>query len=73
MVSLALLPGFGPKPAIHRRALAREATSFYGERILLRGQFLGRSADISGEAAVAAAVGAALEPFSLKRCGYPYR
>lgn len=38
MGSLAPLTGFGPKPAIHRRALAREATSFYGERIRLRGQ-----------------------------------
>ncbi|MGH3019883.1 MAG: class I SAM-dependent methyltransferase [Gaiellaceae bacterium] len=46
---LALLPEFGPKPAIHRRAFAREATSFYGERIRLRGQLPVQSADAQAE------------------------
>jgi hypothetical protein len=38
VASLALLSEFGPKPAIHQRAVAREATSLYGERIRLWGQ-----------------------------------
>ena len=35
---LALPSEFGPKPALHRRAVALEATSLYGERIRLWGQ-----------------------------------